>query len=327
MNCRIDLYSGLLGCGKTSLIKQLLKTEYLDAKVAIIENEIGKINLDAEELKCPEISITKITNGCVCCTIQGELTRSMELLIQTENPDYIVVEPTGAADIRSLLDTLARVKGASLRRCIMVVNAKKLLPLLTITGPFFKEQIASASSIYMNFTDFMSEEEIVKTSEALWDINPSLTIVKTPLDEVNAHTFTTIKECSVNVPNSTRHSGQKKNTSLKIVSLDNSNPAIIQVSHRNELILYTLTLEIKQRLTQVQLNHLKEMLSDAGNCEIWRAKGVITMMDGRKERLDFTFGDFFEKQIDSVMEEADGKIVLIGKKLNKRWLMEQLNNL
>ena len=189
MTCQIDLYAGLLGCGKTTLIKKLLETEYKGKKVAIIENEIGAVNLDTGELSAADISVKEITNGCVCCTIQGEFTRAIDMLVESEHPDYIIIEPTGAADIQGLLSACKKVHTAALRRCIMMVNAKKLVRLLKVVGPFYHDQIVNSSCVYLNFTENMTEEQILEAKEALLSINPKVTLADTPLADISADTF------------------------------------------------------------------------------------------------------------------------------------------
>lgn len=324
MTCQIDLYAGLLGCGKTTLIKKLLETEYKGKKAAIIENEIGAVNLDAGELAAADISVKEITNGCVCCTIQGEFTRAIDMLVESEHPDYIIIEPTGAADIKGLLSACQKVRTAVLRRCIMLVNARKLVRLLKVVGPFYHDQIEQSSCVYLNFTENMTGEQILEAKEALLSINPKITLVDTPLTDITAATFSG----AVFTEKPLSSSSVKKNgPSFTVRTVNSGAPVRMMVPGRGQETLYTCTLELEHPLTDAQLIRLKSMLTDTTHCDIWRAKGIIPLTSGERKRLDLTFGDLFENTAGVPAEEIDGKLVLIGKKLDMVWLKEQLRNL
>ena len=189
--CCIDLYAGLLGAGKTTLIRQLLVTEYAGKKVAIIENEIGRVNLDAELLRPAQAQITvrEMTGGCVCCTIRGAFTEAIDLLTEEVGPDYIIIEPTGAADLEGLVQACEKCHSALLRRMVMIVNAKKIVRLLTVVGDFYREQIEKATCIYLNFTEGMGEDDLEKARAEIRKLNPTARLVDTPIAKIDADTF------------------------------------------------------------------------------------------------------------------------------------------
>ena len=122
---KLDVYGGLLGAGKTTLIKQMLKTVYKDYKVAVIENEFGSVNLDAEELKKASVVVREISSGCICCTLKGNFTDAVQLLIRQENPDYVIVEPSGMANLIDVAMACSVSEDVILNRTVLVVNAKK----------------------------------------------------------------------------------------------------------------------------------------------------------------------------------------------------------
>ena len=189
--CCIDLYAGLLGAGKTTLIRQLLVTEYAGKKVAIIENEIGRVNLDAELLRPAQAQITvrEMTGGCVCCTIRGAFTEAIDLLTEEVGPDYIIIEPTGAADLEGLVQACEKCRSALLRRMVMIVNAKKIVRLLTVVGDFYREQIEKATCIYLNFTEGMGEDDLEKARAEIRKLNSTARLVDTPIAKIDADTF------------------------------------------------------------------------------------------------------------------------------------------
>ena len=282
------------------------------------------MNLDAGELAAADISVKEITNGCVCCTIQGEFTRAIDMLVEAEHPDYIIIEPTGAADIKGLLSACQKVRTAVLRRCIMLVNAKKLVRLLKVVGPFYHDQIEQSSCVYLNFTENLTKEQILEAKEALLSINPKVTLVDTPLADITADTFSDAVFTETPEPSS---SLQKGGPSLTVRTVNSGAPIRMMVPSRGRETLYTCTLELEHPLTDEQFIRLKSVLTDTSHCDIWRAKGIIPLTSGERKQLDLTFGDLFENAAEAPAEEADGKLVLIGKKLDTAWLNEQLRNL
>lgn len=189
MKTKLDIYCGILGAGKTTLIKQMLDTAYRGYKTAIIENEIGPVNLDAEELKGSPVEISKVTSGCICCTVKGSFSAAIRRLCRSAQPDYIVIEPSGAADIRSILELCGGLPEIELGRVIMIINGRKILSLLKASGPFLKEQIACARYIYISRCESLPDEQIQNISSVLGAINPEAEIVSDPLKELGPENF------------------------------------------------------------------------------------------------------------------------------------------
>ena len=189
MKTKLDIYCGILGAGKTTLIKQMLDTAYRGYKTAIIENEIGPVNLDAEELKGSPVEISKVTSGCICCTVKGSFSAAIRRLCRSAQPDYIVIEPSGAADIRSILELCAGLPEIELSRVVMIINGRKILSLLKASGPFLKDQIACARYIYISRCESLSGEQVQNISSVLGAINPEAEIVSAPLKELGAENF------------------------------------------------------------------------------------------------------------------------------------------
>lgn len=322
MKRRIDIYAGLLGCGKTTLIRRLLQTEYLDKKVAVIENEIGKVNLDGPVVQTAGITVREMTGGCVCCTIQGEFTRAVDLLVEETDPDIIIIEPTGAADLAGLVDACQRTKRAGLHRIVMLVNAKKLARLLTVVGGFYREQLRLASCIYLNFTETMDLAGIDEVKLLLDEIHPGVTIIDTPLESITDQTFAGIAVSGTEVP---AQKGRKKEAGLVIADL-NRTEAVRILPRAKRADLYTYTLQVPTPISDSEYEKLKTILADETHQKIWRAKGLVRLQNGEIRRIDLTFGDVFEedmpKEIMNLTDENDfiGQVVLIGPLINQVWL-------
>lgn len=312
---KLDIYHGLLGSGKTTLIKKMLETAYKGHKVAIIENEIGKVNLDAEEFDA-SIQVKELTSGCVCCTVKGDFTMAIRMLIAQQRPDYIIIEPTGAADIVTLRDACLAVPNITLNRHIMIVNAKRIATLLRIIGPFFTEQLQEAKTIYLNFTEKMDEEAITKAKEAITAINPTARFIDVPLAEITEETFAS--------PDSSKLSPNRKRkaaTKLVISDATDSKPARMATGKQQKIL--TWAYDFQTPFTEEGIQKLREILQETQTNEIWRAKGLLKMQDGTIKKIDAVFGDLYEEERATTKEQKTGTLVLIGKKLDVEWLKKQ----
>ena len=328
MKRRIDIYAGLLGCGKTTLIRRLLQTEYQGKKVAIIENEIGKVNLYGLAVQAAGVVVREMTSGCVCCTIQGEFTRAIDLLVMEVDPDIIIIEPTGAADLAGLIDACNKSKTAELRRVIMLVNAKKLAHLLSVVGNFYRDQIRLASCIYLNFTETMDSAGINKGKILLDEIHKGVPIVDTPLEAITDQTFAGVSISEEAVP---AKDEREKNANLVVADL---NTEVIHILPRvKQANLYTYTLQVPTPISDTGYEKLKRILTDESHQKIWRAKGLVRLQSGEMRKVDLTFGDVFEENIpETITKLVDeknvlGQIVLIGTSIDKVWLKYACNNL
>lgn len=312
---KLDIYHGLLGSGKTTLIKKMLETAYKGHKVAIIENEIGKVNLDAEEFDA-SIQVKELTSGCVCCTVKGDFTMAIRMLIAQQRPDYIIIEPTGAADIVTLRDACLAVPNITLNRHIMIVNAKRIATLLRIIGPFFTEQLQEAKTIYLNFTEKMDEEAITKAKEAITAINSTARFIDVPLAEITEETFASSDSSKLS-PNRKR----KAATKLVISDATDAKPARMATGKQQKIL--TWAYDFQTPFTEEGIQKLREILQETQTNEIWRAKGLLKMQDGTIKKIDAVFGDLYEEERATTKEQKTGTLVLIGKKLDVEWLKKQ----
>ena len=313
---KLDMFCGMLGAGKTTLIKQMLPTVYAGHKVAIIENEFGKVNLDAGELAEASISVKELTSGCVCCTIKGDLKNAVQLLIKQEQPEYIIVEASGVADLRSLIQVCGEAEGVSVNRVITVVNAKKILKLLKVVGNFFRDQLRVSYTIYLNFCEELTQKAISETKNALLDINPALKFVTASLSQIEKDTFPDQAETIVPAAPKAFERLPVGRT-LTRTRQETSNMADLQ----------SWEVSFLRSFSPAQVEKLISILSDESRHTLWRAKGYLNMEDGSIRKVDYTFGDAFEEDRETVAEENRNLLVLIGPKLDTQWLEEQFEQL
>lgn len=328
----LDIYGGLLGAGKTTLIKKMLNVAYAGFKVAIIENEIGKINLDSAEFRNTQIKVKELTAGCVCCTLQGNLTYAVAELIRQEKPDFIIIEPTGLADFSGVIKACLDTRQVFLNRCVMIVNSRKNQTLMKVVGPFYIEQLKIADTIYMNFTEKMSADDIEKTKERLHSVNPNARIVTIPIHEMTEDPFQSETKVSDHAnpgqksdllpsePFSAK-SNRKQKVKITVEEAGSSNP--VRMLPGSQMKLYTWSYSFQKEMSENDIEKLKEILSDSEHCDIWRAKGYLRMSEHSVYKIDAAFGEMFEEIRMDGNDQKIGTLVLIGKKIDSHWLTEQ----
>lgn len=317
---KLDMFCGLLGSGKTSLIKKMLAGAYAGHKVAIIENEFGKVNLDAGELESASIRVRELTSGCICCTIKGDLANAVGLLIRQENPEYIIVEASGVADLRSLLQVCAEVEGIRVNRVITVVHGNKILKLLKVVGNFFLDQIRVSNTIYMNFCEELTAEEIDAAKAALLNINPNLRFITVALEDLARDTFPEGQEAQRSVQAGTPKAFGRLAVGRSLGQLRRSTSSA-------DPSLESWECFFDQPFTRARVERLLAILSDNSHHTLWRAKGYLEMEDGTIQKVDYTFGDTFLDVRDVVAGEHRNLLVLIGPELDTQWLQAQFDTL
>jgi G3E family GTPase len=185
---KIDIISGFLGAGKTTLIKKLLKDALAGTKVVLIENEFGEIGIDGGFLKESGIEIREMNAGCICCSLVGDFGTSLREVMAAYAPERILIEPSG---VGKLSDVMRAINDASehtemhLNSAAAVVDASKCKVYLKNFGEFFNNQIAYAGTIILTRTDKVSEEKIAECVELLREYNKDATIITTPIAELD----------------------------------------------------------------------------------------------------------------------------------------------
>ncbi len=183
---KIDIVSGFLGAGKTTLIKKLLKEALNGTKVVLIENEFGEIGIDGGFLKDAGIEIKEMNSGCICCSLVGDFGASLKEVMETYSPDRILIEPSGVGKLSDVIKAVqeAAGSGAVLNSSVAVVDAAKCKMYIKNFGEFFIDQISHAGTIILSRTDKVSEEKISKCVELLRGYNAEAVIVTTPWEQL-----------------------------------------------------------------------------------------------------------------------------------------------
>lgn len=190
---RINIISGFLGAGKTTLIKKLLAGGAFEGeKLVLLENEYGEVGVDGAFMKNSGIEITELNSGCICCTLAGDFHDALIELIDKYHPDRVIIEPSGVgklSEVRNVIAGLAQEIEISLEACATVADVNRCRVYARNFGEFFTDQIASAECIVLSRTQLTTPEKMEKSIELLRSINADARIVTTPWDELPAATL------------------------------------------------------------------------------------------------------------------------------------------
>lgn len=185
---KIDIVSGFLGAGKTTLIKKLLKEALADTKVVLIENEFGEIGIDGGFLKEAGIEIKEMNSGCICCSLVGDFGASLQEVLKTYEPERVLIEPSGVGKLSDVMKAVQNVTTdveVRLNSAVAVVDASKCKMYIKNFGEFFVNQIEHAGTIILSRTGNLSEEKIKKAVELIREHNEKATIITTPWDRLD----------------------------------------------------------------------------------------------------------------------------------------------
>ena len=183
---KIDIFSGFLGAGKTTLIKKLIADGYKGEKLVLIENEFGEIGIDGGFLKEAGIQINEMNSGCICCSLVGDFAKALHQVIEQYNPDRILIEPSGVGKLSDVIRAVqsADTAGAVLNGFTTVADATKVKMYMKNFGEFYNNQIEHASTIILSRTQGMSEEKLAAAVAMLREHNDKATIISTPWDQL-----------------------------------------------------------------------------------------------------------------------------------------------
>ena len=176
---KIDIFSGFLGAGKTTLIKKLIKEAYAGEQVVLIENEFGEIGIDGGFLQEAGINITEMNSGCICCSLVGDFATALQQVAQEYNPDRIIIEPSGVGKLSDVIKAVqnAALENAQLNAFCTVVDASKCKMYMKNFGEFFNDQVENASCIILSHTGKTTEEKLTTAVSLLKEKNAAATIV------------------------------------------------------------------------------------------------------------------------------------------------------
>ena len=184
---KVDIFSGFLGAGKTTLIKKLVKEVFAGKKIVLIENEFGEIGIDGGFLKDAGINITEMNSGCICCSLVGDFGKALKKVADEYHPDRIIIEPSGVgklSDVRAAVENVAEEADLVVNALVTVADASKIKMYMKNFGEFYNNQIENAGAVILSRTQKLSEEKQLQAAELIREKNPNAVVITTPWDEL-----------------------------------------------------------------------------------------------------------------------------------------------
>ena len=325
---RIDIFSGFLGAGKTTLIRKLISEAYKGEKLVLIENEFGEIAIDGGFLKDAGVQITEMNSGCICCTLVGDFEKALKKVMDEYAPDRIIIEPSGVGKLSDVARAVEKVEGASVGAKVTVVDAGKCRMYMRNFGEFFNDQVENADLIVMSRTDTASESKVLAASEMLKKLNPTAGLITTPWSKLDGMQIKEAmdgdalkKEMEHMEHEAHEHHHHHDDGDECCCGHDHDHDEHEHHHHHHADEIFTSWgVETPKKFTEAGLRAALEELSDAGKFgTILRAKGIVDAADGEWIYFDYVPG---ESDIRRGSAAVTGRLCVIGSKLNEQALKE-----
>ena len=295
---KIDVVSGFLGSGKTTLIKSLLKA-YENEKVVLIENEFGDIGIDGDLIEREGFQVFEISSGCICCIMKKDFLMVLGRIIKEFNPDRIIVEPTGISILSEIIDILNDPEVSekcSINSLITVIDSINYLQQCDAFGEFFEDQITNAETLILSKSQFIQQEKVEEIIESLKALNKEAKIITSNWSDLSSNE---IKELV------------KQNIRIDFKELFRA-----EVIPCKENKFKAVGIETSKKFTKVELEEILKELSNPIYGEVLRGKGFLKGIDSFLE-FSYTNGQYI---IDENKQRCSGKLCLIGQNLNEELL-------
>ena len=338
---KIDIYSGFLGAGKTTLIKKMIKEAYHGQKLVLIENEFGEIGIDGGFLQEAGIQITEMNSGCICCSLVGDFGRALKKVIAEYAPDRILIEPSGVGKLSDVIGAVRKVTSddVQLGNFVTVADATKCKMYMKNFGEFYNNQIETANTIILSRTDGMKEEKLDQCVAMIREHNKDAVIVTTPWPELTGEQLMEAME-------------QRSTIAVELAKLEEEahhhhhdhdddddeecdDPDCSCHHHHDDEdehehhhhhhhhhghdadeVFISWGEETHKKFTKAEIEHILQALEDAETYGIiLRAKGYVANAEGEKWiHFDYVPG---EPDIRDGGAMVTGRICVIGSKLNE----------
>ena len=193
---KIDIISGFLGAGKTTLINRLIHEAYSGEKIVLIENEFGEIGIDGGFLKDAGIEISEMNSGCICCSLVGDFSEALKKVVDEYAPDRILIEPSGVGKLSDVTKAVlaAELEGAEINSAVAVVDVNKCKMYMKNFGEFFGDQISNAGCVLFSHTDKTTDTKLAEALSLVRDKNPDAVIITTPADKLSVDSLVSALE-------------------------------------------------------------------------------------------------------------------------------------
>ncbi len=336
---KIDIFSGFLGAGKTTLIKKLLTEAYKGEQVVLIENEFGEIGIDGGFLKEAGIEIREMNSGCICCSLVGDFGEALKEVIEKYHPDRIIIEPSGVGKLSDVIKAVQKVEDAvdiKLNSFTTIVDVTKCKMYMKNFGEFFSNQIEYAGTIILSRTDTekATEEKIVQAVEIIRSLNKKAAVITTPVEKLAGEKILDIMEnnrslekelmeeetCPVCGGHHHDHDHHHHHDHEECGCGHDHHHDHEHHHHHADEVFTSWGRETVKTYTQDEIKNILDTLSnDESYGMILRAKGMVEGKDGQWIYFDMVPG---EADIREGSADYTGRICVIGSKIQEDKLAE-----
>ena len=329
---RIDIFSGFLGAGKTTLIRKLIAEGYQNEKLVLIENEFGEIAVDGAFLQDAGVQITEMNSGCICCTLVGDFTKALGQVMSDYAPDRILIEPSGVGKLSDVARAVERLEGAEIGAKVTVVDAGKCKMYARNFGEFFNDQVASADLIVLSRTDTANDAKTMAAVELLKGINPEARLITTPWDQLSGAQIREVME--ENVLQRELHELEHEHHHHHDHDEDECDDPDCECHHHHDHdhdhehhhhhhadeVFTSWGMETPRKFSEDELKATLSALQDEAKYGmILRAKGLVDSGEGEWIYFDYVPG---EVDIRRGGAAVIGRFCVIGSKINEQALKE-----
>lgn len=300
---KVDIISGFLGAGKTTIIKKLLKA-YENEKVVLIENEFGEIGVDGELVEREGFEVFEISSGCICCIMQKDFIDMLSRIIKEFGPERIIIEPTGISILSDILEILNKPEFSNMltiNSLVTVVDSINYLEQRDCFGEFFEDQISNAKTLLLSKSQFVEDDKIEQIISSLRELNKDAIIITHKWSDLSLEDI--------------------KNLTSSEIHVDFKD--LLHAEHRpcRENEFKTFAIETRKKYTHEELKELLEELKNPLYGTILRGKGFLR---GENSYLEFSYTNG-QYEINENKLKTSGRLCLIGKDLNEETLKKLFN--
>ena len=326
---KIDIFSGFLGAGKTTLIKKLLKEAYKGEQVVLIENEFGEIGIDGGFLKEAGVEIREMNSGCICCSLVGDFGTALKEVIAKYEPQRIVIEPSGVGKLSDVIKAVQKIENEveiKLNSFTTVVDATKCKMYMKNFGEFFSNQIEYAGTVILSRTDKASEEKIAAALEIIRGLNQTAAVITTPIEKLSGEKILDTMENNRSLekelmdeevcPVCGGHHDHEHHHDHEECGCGHDHDHDHHHHHHADEVFTSWGKETTKKYTKEGTHEILEALSNHNDeyGMVLRAKGMVEGEDGQWIYFDMVPG---EADVREGAPEYTGRICVIGSKMNE----------
>ena len=344
---KIDIFSGFLGAGKTTLIKKLITESFAGQKVVLIENEFGEIGIDGGFLQESGIQINELNSGCICCSLVGDFREALKQVVREYTPDRIVIEPSGVgklSDVTRAVEAVAEELPVQLESFVTVADVNKVKMYMKNFGEFYDDQISHASCIILSRTQNATEAKIAAAVQLIQAKNDKATIVTTPWDDLTGAQILTVMGGKVDFVTELLQQAQQANAHAHEHEHHHHHEhgehcdcgchdhdhehhhhehhydehGVCSCGHHHDHhadeVFTSWGVETAKKFTRQQLEQALAALDSGEYGMVLRAKGIVDGGDGWYE-FDFVPGEY---ELRARSADVTGRLVVIGSKLDEQ---------